>query len=100
VRGDKPHIAGHRITVADIVVMRFRMGQPLEEIATTCDLPVAAVYAAMAYSFDHMTEVDQSIAADEAYVEAMQHDNPSLLQKKLARLHDQEGLPVSRQAGD
>jgi len=31
VRGGRPHIAGTRITVADIVIMHLRLGQSLEE---------------------------------------------------------------------
>jgi uncharacterized protein (DUF433 family) len=86
VRGGKPRIAGRRITVADIVLMNQRMGQSLDEISVTYDLPLAAVYAAMAYYFDHKQEIDQSIAADEAFVEAFRHNNPSRLKEKLASL--------------
>ena len=53
VRGGKPHITGSRITVADIVLMHLRLGQSLEEIAGKYELPLAAVYAAIAYYFDH-----------------------------------------------
>jgi len=48
-RGGKPRISGTRITVADVVLMHRRLGRALEEIAGTYDLPLAAVYAAMAY---------------------------------------------------
>jgi len=60
-RGGKPRIAGTRITVADIVLMHRRLGRALEEIAGTYDLPLAAVYAAMAYYYDHQKEIDQEI---------------------------------------
>ncbi|HET7089164.1 MAG TPA: DUF433 domain-containing protein, partial [Anaerolineae bacterium] len=33
VRSGKPCVAGTRITVSDIVLMHFRLGQSLEEIA-------------------------------------------------------------------
>lgn len=48
-RGGKPRIAGTRITVADVAIMHRRLGQSLEEIAGSYDLPLAAVYSAMAY---------------------------------------------------
>jgi uncharacterized protein (DUF433 family) len=61
VRGGKPRIAGRGITVADIVLMHWRLGISLEEIAGKYDLPLAAVYAAMSYYYDHKREIDQSI---------------------------------------
>lgn len=85
-RGGKPRIAGTRIAVADIVILHRRLGYGIEEIAGTYDLPLAAVYAAMAYYYDHRSEIDASIEADEAFVEAFKRDNPSLLQEKLKKL--------------
>lgn len=49
VRGGKPHLAGARITVDDVVLMHLRHGQSLEEIAGKYDLSLAAVFSAMAY---------------------------------------------------
>ena len=53
IRGGRPHITGTRITVADIALMYLRLGQSLEEIAGRYDLPLASIYAAMAYYYDH-----------------------------------------------
>jgi uncharacterized protein (DUF433 family) len=86
VRGGKPRLSGTRLTVADIVVLHRRLGQSLEEIAGKYDLPPAAVYAAMAYYYDHRVEIEQSIEDDAAFAEAFRHNNPSLLQKKLKAL--------------
>jgi hypothetical protein len=72
--------------VADIVIMHLRLGQSLEEIAGKYDLDLADVYAALAYYYDHRSEIDGSIEADEAFAEAFQHNNPSLLQAKLRAL--------------
>jgi uncharacterized protein (DUF433 family) len=87
VRGGRPRIAGTRITVADIVIMHLRLGQSLEEIAGKYNLDLADVYAAMAYYYDHRSEIDGSIEADEAFTEAFRRSNPSLLQAKLKALH-------------
>ena len=88
VRGGRPRIiAGTRITVADIVIMHLRLGQSLEEIVGKYDLELADVYAAMAYYYDHRSEIDGSIEADEAFAEAFRRNNPSLLQAKLRALH-------------
>ena len=45
----KPRIAGHRITVQNIVIWHERMGQSADEIATEYNLSLADVYAALAY---------------------------------------------------
>jgi uncharacterized protein (DUF433 family) len=86
VRGGKPHLAGTRITVDDVVLMHYRLGQSLEEIAGKYDLSLAAVFAAMAYYYDHRDEVDRRIQEDQAFVEAFRRANPSPLQEKLRAL--------------
>jgi len=87
VRGGRPRIAGTRITVADVVIMHLRLSQSLEEIAGKYDLDLADVYAAMAYYYDHRSEIDGSIEADEAFAEAFRRNNPSLLQARLRALY-------------
>ena len=86
MRGGRPRIANTRITVADIVIMHLRLGQSLEEIAGRYDLPLAAVYAAIAYYHDHRAEIDKSINDDRAFAEAFRKNNPSRLQEKLKSL--------------
>jgi uncharacterized protein (DUF433 family) len=88
VRSGKPRIAGRRITVADIAILYLRMKQSVESIAQEYELSLAAVHAAMAYYYDHQTEIDQSIADSEAFAEQLQQSSPSPLQQKLATLHD------------
>lgn len=83
VRGGQPRIAGTRIAVADIVLLHLRLGQSLEEIAGRFNLDLASAFAAMAYYFDHRSEIDDRIEADEAYAEAFRRRNPSPLQEKL-----------------
>ena len=86
VRGGKPRVRGTRITVADIVLMHRRMGRALEEIAGTYDLSLAAVYAAMAYYYDHKPEIDQALDEEDALAEAFKNNNPSRLREKLKAL--------------
>jgi len=85
-RGGKPRIAGTRITVADVVLMHRRLGRALEEIAGTYDLPIAGVYAAMAYYYDHKDEIDHSLDEEEALAEAFKQNTPSRLREKLEAL--------------
>jgi uncharacterized protein (DUF433 family) len=85
-RAGKPRIAGTRITVADIVLMHRRLGRALEEIAGTFDLPLAGVYEAMAYYYDHKDEIDRSLDDEQAVAEAFKQQNPSRLREKLEAL--------------
>ena len=66
--------------------MHRRLGRALEEIAGTYDLPLAAVYAAMAYYYDHKVEIDESLEEEESLAEAFKKNNPSLLREKLQAL--------------
>ena len=86
VRGGKPRIAGTRITVADIAIFYLRMGQSLDLIAGKYHLPLASVYAAMAYYYDHRDEIEQSIQEDETFANSLQSHYPSRLQAKLKEL--------------
>lgn len=83
IRSGKPHISGSRITVSDVVIMHLRLQQPLEEIATTYELPLAAVFAAMAFYYDNQDEIDRRIAEAEAFAAAERQKQPSLLAEKL-----------------
>ncbi len=85
-RGGRPHLAGSRVTVADVVLMHLRLGRSLEEIAGKYDLPLAALHAAMAYYYDHRAEIDNAIEDDDAFQQAFRRDNPSPLREKLASL--------------
>jgi uncharacterized protein (DUF433 family) len=80
VAGGKPRIAGHRITVQDIVVRHERMGRSADEICAEYDLTLADVYAALAYYFDHREEIDRSLEGSEAFVAELRERNSSLLE--------------------
>ena len=86
--GGKPRIAGRRITVQNVVIWHEHMGYSVDEIASQYELQLAEIYAALAYYFDHKEEVDQSIAEDEAFVEMMRKQTPSLLARKLYERSD------------
>ena len=83
IAGGKPRIAGHRITVQDIVVWHERMGMSADEICAAYDLSLADVYAALAYYFDHRADIDQRIEDSEAFVEELRKRTPSILREKL-----------------
>lgn len=85
VRGGKPCLSGTRIAVADIAVMHLHLGQSVDEIATTYDLPLAGVHAALAYYYDHRAAIDAQMQADDAFAAEFQQRHPSPLRAKLNR---------------
>jgi len=83
IAGGNPRIAGHRITVQDIAIWHERLGKSPDEIAAEYDLTLAAVYAALAYYFDHRADIDRTIEEGQAFAEALRQRTPSKLLRKL-----------------
>ncbi|MBI5193693.1 MAG: DUF433 domain-containing protein [Nitrospirae bacterium] len=83
VAGGKPRIAGHRITVQDIVIWHERMGSSADEIATEHGLSLSDIYAALAYYYDHRIEIDEAIRSDETFVAELRRKTPSRLKDKI-----------------
>ena len=80
VRGGKPRIAGHRITVADVAIWSERMGMSPDEIVSEYPtIALSDVHAALAYYFDHRDEVDQEIRDGEEFAEKLRNNAPSIL---------------------
>jgi uncharacterized protein (DUF433 family) len=85
VAGGKPRIVGRRIKVQDIVVWHERIGRGVEEIASEYDLSLSDIHAALAYYFDHRTEIDQAIDESQAFAEELRQRTPSKLWQKLSQ---------------
>jgi uncharacterized protein (DUF433 family) len=83
IAGGKPRIAGHRITVQNIVIWHEHLGKSADEICAEYDVTLADVYAALAYYFDNRDEIDRSIKESETFVETMRKRNVSILEQKL-----------------
>ena len=83
VCGGKSRIAGHRITVANIVIWHERLGKSADEIATDYGLTLADVYAALAYYFDHREAIDESIAESKALIASLRQKNVSRIAERL-----------------
>lgn len=59
VFGGKPHIAGHRIRVMDIVAWHEKRGLSPDEIVTLYpSITLADVHAVLVYYFDHREEIE------------------------------------------
>ena len=83
IAGGKPRIAGHRITVQNIVIWYDRMGKSADEIATEYDLDLADIHAALAYYFDHRIEIDKAIEESEIFLKNIKKTAQSKLEKKI-----------------
>ncbi len=83
IAGGKPRIAGHRITVQNIVIWYDRMGKSADEIATEYDLDLADIYAALAYYFDHRIEIDKAIEESEMFLKNIRENARSKLEQKI-----------------
>jgi uncharacterized protein (DUF433 family) len=82
--GGKPRIAGSRIRVQDIVIWHDRMGLSADEIVSRYPhIPLAGVYAALAYYHDHRQAIDADMESGRALVEEMRRLYPSKLHAKL-----------------
>jgi len=79
----QPRIAGHRITVRQIVTWHDRMGMSADQIATEHGIAIADVYAALAYYFDHRDEIDERAKSDAELIEQVRESSPSRLKPKL-----------------
>jgi len=83
VAGGKPRIAGHRITVQNIVIWHEWMGRGADEIAAEYGLTLADIHAALAYYYDHQAEMDAQMREQEEFVEALRRKTPSKVADKL-----------------
>ena len=83
VKSGRPRIAGHRITVQNIVIWHEWMGHTVDEIANDYNLRIADVYAALAYYHDHREKIDKDIKDDDEFIETLKKESPSKLNKKF-----------------
>ncbi len=90
VCGGRPRIAGHRITVQNVVLWHERGGMSPDEIASRYSLKLSEVYAALAYYHDHREEVRTQIEADETFADELRARTPSRLRAKLSQQNGQD----------
>jgi uncharacterized protein (DUF433 family) len=63
LRGGRPIVAGTGVTVRTIVG-HYKLGLTPEEIADDMSIPLAGVYAALAFYHLNQTEIEADIAAN------------------------------------
>ncbi len=81
--GGKPRITGHRIKVSDVAIWHERLGMTADEIASTYQVTLADVHAALAYYFDHTAEIEAEIREGKRVVEELRALTSSKLRAKL-----------------
>jgi uncharacterized protein (DUF433 family) len=87
VCGGKACIAGHRIRVMDIVIAYEMRGMTPEEVVQQYPgITLADVYAALAYYFDNLEEIQGDFRKDEEWAKFAEAHYPSLIKDRaLAR---------------
>lgn len=85
VCGGKPRIAGHRITVQNIVVIwHEQMGMSPDEILLHYpSINLSDIYAALAYYYDHREEIRKQIEDDENFALKIKNKTVSLIEQKF-----------------
>jgi uncharacterized protein (DUF433 family) len=82
--GGKPHIAGHRIRVQDVVIWYEHLNMSPDDIVYQYpSITLADVHAALAYYYDHLDEIRQDIRESETFASRLAAQTPSILQRKL-----------------
>lgn len=61
VRNGRPYIIGTSVTVADVAIAKNYHNQDVDGIADWYGLTLPQVYGALAYYYEHKTDLDQTI---------------------------------------
>src|SRR5688572_17865175 len=80
--GGKPHIAGRRIGVHDVVIAHLHLDESVSEIAENYSLNLSEVYAALAYYYDHQSEIDAIIREIDRLTEELGPGEQALAAKR------------------
>lgn len=77
IRGGRPVIRGTGLRVSDVAAQAVFHGRPPDEIAAGFGVPLADVYAALSYYYDHQDEIRSEWARDEAFFDEMKRRSQS-----------------------
>ena len=84
VCGGRACLAGHRVRVLDIAIWHEQMGFCPDDIVSEIpSITLADVHAALAYYYDHRTEIQQEIREEREQAEEIRRVHASLLEAKL-----------------
>lgn len=85
IYGGRPIVAGHRIAVIDMAVWT-QQGMTPEQIAAEYPLTLAEIHAALAYYYDHKSELDAQLTTDEARLAEYAANDHSPMMEQLRSL--------------
>jgi len=74
IRGGRAYIVDTTVTVADVVLTKHYHHLDADEIAEWYGLSLSQVYAALAYYYEHKSEIDQQIRAQIRKAETLQEN--------------------------
>jgi uncharacterized protein (DUF433 family) len=84
VCGGKPCIAGTRIRVQDIFIWHELQSLSADEIVSRFPhLSMSDIYTALAYYWDHQSEIQKQMNDETEFVDQMKQKYPSLLRHKM-----------------
>ncbi len=85
IRSGRPYLVGTTVTVADVALVRLYQGLNAEEIADWYGLSLPQTYAALAYYYDHKTEIDEQIRTQIRRAEALKDQRVGAAHPLLSR---------------
>ncbi len=74
VRRGRPYIMGTSVTVADVAMAKNYHNQDADGIADWYDLTLPQVYGALAYYYEHKSEIDRTIRAQIKQAESLKEE--------------------------
>jgi|GEM_PF-1042239 len=87
VCGGRPRLAGHRITVQNLVEWHERGGKSIKDIMEGHDLTRAEILTGLSYYHNYREEIERAIRQDEALIKTIKQEqgtNPAL--ERIERL--------------
>jgi len=82
VRGGKPRIRGHRITVQDIIVW-YQKGYTTEEIIQKFDLTRSQLQEAWTYYALHQQQMDKDIEEEDREIQTRAENDTSAIKQRI-----------------
>ena len=83
IRSGRPYIVGTTLTVADVAIAKVFHMLDADGIADHYDLSLPQVYAALAYYYEHKSEIDESITERRKLAEEMKEKRVGSRHKPL-----------------
>ncbi len=94
----KPYLEGRRITVEQIALHYARFGWEVERITDAFQLTLGQVHAALAYYYDHQSEIDTSMQTTDSDLPDVESVLDGTLKIVMTPQEIAEEFPITDQA--